>query len=434
MACDCIIVGAGPAGLMAAVAASSAGRKVRVHERMPAPGLKLLATGGGRCNLTNTAPVESILAAFGRHGPFMRPALAALPPDALRAYFLAAGVPTLAQEDGCVFPVSQRARDVLDALTGQARRQGVAFSCNAPVRQIRVRDGVVAGVETGAAFFETRRIVLATGGCGYPALGSDGSGLRLAVDLGHSLSPPVPALVPLIVAESWPGTLAGIVLEQARVRIDFAALRRTGAHAGGVLRRLQKEAPEGFAGPVLFTHRGLSGPTVLNLSGAVSILLQAAAPGQPPAGAVPVLLTPRDDRSAADWRAILDGWRVPHGRRLLRNLLAGELPRGLSEALCELAGLRDTTPAQARRGDVEKLTALCAGVPLSVSGTEGWNQAMVTRGGVSLDEIDPRTLESRIVQGLFLAGEILDLDGPCGGYNLTWAFASGHLAGCDRPR
>lgn len=428
MTCDCIVVGAGPAGLMASVAASAAGRQVRVCERMPTPGLKLLATGGGRCNLTNTAPEEAILAAFGRHGPFMRPALAAFPPDALRAHFLAAGVPTLAQEDGCVFPVSQRARDVLDALTGHARRQGVAFSCNTPVRQIRVRKGVVAGVETDAGFIEARRVVLATGGCGYPALGSDGSGFRLASELGHSLSPPVPALVPLITAESWPGALAGIVLERARVRIDFATLRRTGARADGTLRFLQKEVPDGFAGPALFTHRGLSGPAVLNLSGAVATLLQAA-PGQPPAGAVPVLLTPRDGRSAADWRVLLDRWRAPHGRRLLRNLLAGELPRGLAETLCDRAGLRDTTPAQARRVDLEKLTALCAGIPLSVTGTEGWHQAMVTRGGIPLDEVDPRTLESRIVQGLFLAGEILDLDGPCGGYNLTWAFASGHLAG-----
>ena len=402
---EVLVIGAGPAGLMAAVSAAATGQRVRVCERMESAGRKLLTTGGGRCNLTNAARVDAIMAAFGRQGRFMQPALREFGPDAMRAFFAATGVPTVVQDDGCVFPVSQRARDVLDALLGEARRRGVEMDCRCEVQKIVVRDGVVAGVEIAAGSVNARRVILAAGGRSYPALGADGSGFTLAAAAGHTLAVPVPALVPLVTEEAWPRGLAGLVLEQARVRIDRKGQPR-----------------EGRTGPVLFTHRGISGPPVLDLSGAVAELLTEGAP-------VSVLIAPRVDRDLAAWRAVLDGWRATFGRRAMHNLLAGELPRALAQVLCERAGLLETTPAQARREQLDALASLCAELPLTIVQTEGWGQAMVTRGGVALGEVDPRTLQSRIVGGLFFAGEILDLDGPCGGYNLTWAFASGRLAG-----
>ncbi len=402
---DVLVIGAGPAGLMAAVAAAAAGRRVRVCERMESAGRKLLTTGGGRCNLTNMAGVDAIIAAFGRQGRFMQPALREFGPDVLRDFFAAAGVPTVVQDDGCVFPVSQRARDVLDALAREATRHGAEIDCRCAVQKLVVRDGVVAGVEAADGLIATPRVILAAGGRSYPALGSDGSGLALAVAVGHTLVPPVPALVPLITAETWPKQLAGIVLEQARVRIDRKGQPR-----------------EGRVGPVLFTHRGISGPPVLDLSGAVAALLAEGAP-------VSLLIAPRIDRDLSAWRTLFDGWRASFGRRALHNLLSGELPRALAQVLCELTGLMETTPAQARREQLDTLARLCAELPLTIQQTEGWEHAMVTRGGVKLNEVDPQTLQSRCVPGLFFAGEILDLDGPCGGYNLTWAFASGQLAG-----
>ena len=390
---------------MAAVTASAAGRRVCVCERMESAGRKLLATGGGRCNLTTTAGIDPIVAAFGRQGRFLHAAVRDFAPPDIRAFFAAAGVPTVAQADGCVFPVSQRARDVLDALVRQASCHGAEMACRCAIRKIVVRDGVVAGVETADGFRAAPRVILAAGGRSYPELGSDGSGFALAVETGHTLAAPVPALVPLITAEAWPRQLAGIVLEQARVRIDRKA-----------------EPREGRAGPVLFTHRGVSGPPVLDLSGAVAAALAAGAPAR-------LLVATRTDRDAAAWRALFDGWRTTFGKRAIRNLLAGELPRALAQILCEQAGLGETTPAQARREQLEALARLCAEMPLTITQTEGWEHAMVTRGGVALAEVDPRTLQSRLVPGLFFAGEILDLDGPCGGYNLTWAFASGRLAG-----
>jgi predicted Rossmann fold flavoprotein len=403
---EILIVGAGPAGLLAAMAAGQAGRRACVCERLSAPGRKLLATGGGRCNLTHDATTEELIAAFGRHGRFAQNALRAFPPESLRAFFAAAGVPTVVQEDGCVFPTSQQARDVLAALLRDASRAHAEVICNCAARRLVRHDGRVAGVETADGFLAATRVVLAAGGRGYPALGSDGSGFQLAADAGHTLTPPVPALVPLVAAEEWPRALAGLVLEQARVRLDGRG-----------------EPRQGRSGPLLFTHRGVSGPPVLDLSGAVAARLAAHEPAR-------LLVAARPDRDAAAWRACFEAWRASYGRRALHNLLAGELPRNLAQALCRLAGLEeDATPAQARRAQVEALAHLCAEFPVDIQGTEGWEHAMVTRGGVALAEVDPRTLQSRRVPGLFFAGELLDLDGPCGGYNLTWAFASGRLAG-----
>jgi predicted Rossmann fold flavoprotein len=411
---DVLVIGAGPAGLLAAVTATAAGRRVRVCERMERPGRKLLTTGGGRCNLTTTTELEGLVAAFGRQGRFLQDAVRAFDPAAIRTFFAELAVPTVVQPDGCVFPVSQQARDVLDALLRLAARQGVALVPACAVRAIRVHEGAVAGVETAAGFLAARRVILATGGQSYPALGADGSGFALAAGVGHTLVPPVPALVPLVTEEAWPKRLAGLVLEQARVRLE-----------GRGAARLER------VGPVLFTHRGVSGPPVLDLSGAVAARL--ATPQE--AAGVRVLIAPRPDRDRAAWRACLDGWRATLGRRAIHNLLSGELPRKLAETLCELAGLADTMVAQARREQLETLAQLCAELPLTISRTEGWEHAMVTRGGVALPEVDPRTMASRRVSGLYLAGEVLDLDGPCGGYNLTWAFASGRLAGrsCATP-
>jgi predicted Rossmann fold flavoprotein len=409
MTYDLIVVGAGPAGLAAAVAASAAGQRVLVCERMPQPGRKLLVTGGGRCNVTTSDSIDAVMAAFGRHGRFMQPALAAFGPTAIRAWLTRANVPSVVQDDGCVFPVSQRARDVLDAFTFAAARGHVQIRCGCEVTALVVRDGAVAGVATSAGPLAAGRVILAAGGRSYPELGSNGSGFELARQAGLTLVPPVPALVPLITAEEWPRQLPGLVLEHGRVRID----------AKGRVR-------EGLTGPVLFTHRGLSGPPVLNLSGEVAARLAA--------GPVTVRVGMRADRDTAAWRGVIDGWRVAHGGRALHNLMAGELPRSLGEKLCELAELQATAVARAPRAKLEKLAALCGEAPLTITATQGWDHAMVTRGGVALDELDPRTLACRRLPGLQCVGEVVDLDGPCGGYNLTWAFASGWLAGACRVK
>jgi predicted flavoprotein YhiN len=197
-----------------------------------------------------------------------------------------------------------------------------------------------------------------------------------------------------------------------------------------------------LTGPVLFTHKGLSGPPALDLSGEINARLGQGTGGQRSeiggqssegkgqgAEGVRIRLACVAGRTAPDWRARFDGWRRRHGGRALHNLLAGELPRALASVLCDLAGARNLAVAQAKKSALDALAAACAGQPLRVAATDGWERAMATRGGVALDELDPRTLGCRRVQGLFCAGEAVDLDGRCGGYNLSWAFASGRLAG-----
>jgi predicted Rossmann fold flavoprotein len=418
---DTLIIGGGAAGLTAACFCTG---KTVVLERLSAPGRKLLATGGGRCNLTHATDADGIAAAFGRHARFMLPALQAFPPDRLCAFFRSLGVPSAADPDGCVFPVSQKASDVTDALVRAARASGADIRCGVRATRLTLGDGGdgeprnLVAVETSQGTLHARRVILAAGGQSYPELGSDGSGFALAREAGLTLVPPVPALAGLRTAETWPHALAGIVCEHGGMRLDVR----------GAPKQL-------LTGPVLFTHKGLSGPPALALAGEIAARLAQAqttdnpAGRQPPAApTVPVRVSFIADRTATDWLARFDGWRRTHGGRALHNLLAGELPRALAAALCTVAGADDTAAARAGKATLNALAAACADLPLNIAGTEGWHRAMVTRGGVALGELDPKTLACRRIRGLSCAGEIVDLDGPCGGYNLTWAFASGRLA------
>ncbi len=402
-----LIIGGGAAGLAAAAFSK---RPARVLERLAAPGRKLLATGGGRCNLTHDARPETLAAAFGDHARFTLPVLRAFPPERLRAFFSTWGVETLAEPDGCVFPVAQKASAVLDALLRAARANGAELLCDTRALRLVTAPGPdgqprVTAVETSRGTLQADRVILAAGGRSYPALGSDGSGFTLAAEAGLALTPPVPALAGLLTEEAWPHALAGLVCERASLRLDLP------------------DAPRPLVeGPLLFTHKGLSGPPALALAGTLNARLASSA------AALPVRAAFLPERDAAAWQALFSRWRATHGGRALHNLLAGELPRGLAAALCDLAGASDTPASRASRTTLRTLAETCSGAVLHVTGTEGWDRAMATRGGVALDELDPKTLACRRLPGLRCAGEVIDVDAPCGGYNLTWAFASGRLA------
>ncbi|MCL1921072.1 MAG: aminoacetone oxidase family FAD-binding enzyme [Kiritimatiellaeota bacterium] len=395
---ETLIIGGGAAGLMAACFAP---RRAVVIERLASPGRKLLATGGGRCNLTHATDAGGIAAAFGLGARFTLPALHAFPPQAIRAFFRAQGVETRAQGDGCVFPVSQKATDVLDALQHAARANGAEFRCGTRVKRLVLEHDAqrIAAVETSAGTLTPHRVILAAGGQSYPELGSDGSGFTLARQAGLEVVRPVPALAGLVVAEAWVPALTGILCEHGSVRLEGKPIE----------------------GPVLFTHKGISGPPALALSGEVSARLQSA-PG------VTVRVSFRAGRSPQDWLAQFAAWRQAHGGRRMHNLLSGELPRALAVALCAQAGLADAAVAGAGKKALQTLAALCGDCALQVTGTEGWGRAMLTRGGVALHEIDSKTLVCKRIRNLHCAGEVIDLDAPCGGFNLTWAFASARLA------
>ncbi len=409
---EVLIVGAGAAGQMAAIAAAEQGIRVGLLEQMHQPGMKLLASGGGRCNLTNLVTTEEFIAAFGRSGRFMSPALELMGPSLLQAFMDRLDVPTMVSGGCHVYPVSERAADVQAALRRRLDELGVDLRPRTTVVRLWIDAGYLRGVEArGGQRFAAKRVILTCGGRSWPRLGGTGGGYALAEQAGHKLVEPLPALVPLVTRETWPARLAGVSLRHARVRIDRPGQSRVGK-----------------VGDVLFTHHGLSGPAVLNLSGMVAELLKRHGP-------VPLRIELIAGMDAKCWTALLNQWRIEAGRRSMVTLLREHLPASVSALLIELAGVKErTTAAQLTAGQREALVALLGGLELTVTDTEGFETAFVTRGGVALSEVSPETLESRRLSGLYLAGELLDLDGPCGGYNLQWAFASGYLAGLHAAR
>jgi len=404
---DVIIIGAGPAGLTAAIVAARSGARVLVLEAAPTVGRKLLASGGGRCNLTNTLPVPEFMARFGRQGRFMQPALAALDSPALQSFLAELGVQTHAPDGRRVFPVGHRARSVLDGLTGELSRLGVTVHTDCRVLDLNLVDGAVTGVHTDGGAVPGRAVVLATGGCGYPSLGGDHSGQTLAAECGHGLVPTHPGMVPLVIRETWFADWRADTIGNAVIRV----------------RRPGKQRIEG-RGDLIFTRDGLAGPVILDLAREITPLL---ADGDE----VPLELE-LSGHTESWWHDALTRGRERTFKHTLRGWLyrTKTIPRDMVYALPLIVGVDpDHAVNELSNRDLSRLAAVLGRVTVTVTGHAGWNSAMVMRGGVRLKDVRPQTLASRLVDGLCLAGEVLDLDGPCGGFNLQWAFASGYLAG-----
>lgn len=400
-----VVVGAGPAGLMAALIAARSCARVIVFEQLPEPGVRLLATGGGHCNFTNTFATNDFIRRFGEKGRFVAPAIKALNGSRLRLFFEELGVASHSPDGFHVLPVSDSARSIRDALRQACRNQRVEFRFNRRVDSLQTDRGHVTGILTSHGTEPAARVVLAAGGASYPSLGGGESGFALARLAGHTIVPLCPALVPLLTRETWPATLAGVTL--ARV-----AIRLTG----------QVDACRAEAGSLLFTHNGISGPVVLDVSGRVSSVLMTHA-------SVAVMLDLAPDQTIEAWQGHVEKSRKEHGARTVLSMLAENLPAALAKVVLERADVPSAeSVARLSREQSRKLIMLVKNLPLTITGTEGFAKAMVTKGGVNLAEVCPRTLASKLVQGLFFAGEILDVDGPCGGFNLQWAFASGFLA------
>ncbi len=403
---DLAVVGAGAAGQLAAIAAAEGNRRVVLIEQMSRPGLKLLASGGGRANVTNMLGQTEIENAFGRQGRFMGPALDAFGPDDLRKLLARLGVKTIEDDQHRVYPASQRSADVQSALRNRIDQLGVEVRLGCVVNKLWLGDGKLMGVETSQGRIRADRVLLACGGKSWPALGGTGGGYALARQAGHTIVEPTPALVPLITRERWGTKLAGVSLAQARVWIA-----------------LPKQSKAGVTGDVLFTHKGLSGPAVIDISGTVAQLLQRES-------FVPLKIEVIAGLDATHWNSEMESWRTSAGKRMVSKLLREKAPASLVRELFLLAGIDEqTTAAQLPAAGRQKLSEMLGNMELTVTDTEGFETAFVTRGGVKLKEVEPATLQSRILPGLYLAGEILDLDGPTGGFNLQWAFASGWLAG-----
>ena len=396
-----IVIGAGAAGLMAAGFAASTGKSVLLLERTADGGKKIVISGGGRCNVlpSRLSPSDYITSTSPSA---MKKILRAWPlADQRRFFEEELGLPLrLEEETGKLFPETNRARDVRDGLVEWGRRRGAQFRFNQVVRDVRPSgDGawrvIMEGEELSAS-----RVILATGGLSVPATGSDGIGLAIARRLGHTIAPTYPALTPLTCDEPTHHALAGVSLPL----------------------QLESPGPDGrfrTEGGFLFTHRGYSGPAVLDISH-VAVLSRING------GERREIYARWIDRGEDAWRkALLDG-----GNRRVLALLVDELPSRLAEMLVAEIGIEhERRCADLRREEREKLVAKLTRYRLPWSGDEGYKKAEVTGGGVSLDEIDVRTMESLLHPGLHLCGEILDAFGPIGGYNFLWAWGTGRRAG-----
>jgi len=418
---DVIVIGGGAAGLMAAGHAARLGARTLVLEKMSRPGRKLRITGKGRCNLTNTAPLPDFVEHFGPNGRFLYSAFQQFFADDLIAFFADLGVTTVVERGGRVFPASSEAGEVVDALARWAAAGGAAIKPGAPVERLVVQAGRVIGVQVGApatrrgqtprtppaaGLYRAPAVIVATGGASYPGTGSTGDGYRLAAAVGHSVIPVRPALVPLETAGDVAARLQGLSLRNVSVTLSTDGKPQAGAF-----------------GEMLFTHFGVSGPVILSLSRAAVDALDTGGRVR-----LAIDLKPALDEAKLDARLLRD--LDAHGRQQFHTVLKGLLPRTLIPVCCELARIPPDKPAhQVTAKDRRRLRAWLKGFYLDVTGYRSWHEAIVTAGGVDLREVDPRTMESRLVAGLYFAGEVLDLDADTGGYNLQAAFSTGWLAG-----
>jgi hypothetical protein len=399
---DVAVLGAGAAGILAATRAAERGRRAVLLEKNRRPGVKILISGGTRCNVTHDCDARGIVEAFGENGAFLRPALAAFPPDALRKLLENEGVALYVEpENGKVFPRSDRAQDVLAALLRRLDRSGARLECGAAVREVE-RAGKCFRVSTAAGVFEADKVVLTTGGVSFPKTGTTGDGYRIAAALGHEIVPPRPALVPLASNDPEIRALSGIALQDAAVRVRSN---------GRVL--AERRAP------LLFTHTGLSGPAAMDVSRAVST-----------AAAITLEIDLLPASSPSDLDAWLRSEASSGGRRLVATVLDTRTPRRLAEAALAAARVpADRKLSELSRAERAAVVRALKALPAPISGTLGFDKAEVTAGGVALDGVNPKTMESRLVPRFFLAGEVLDLDAWIGGYNFQGAFSTGWLAG-----
>ncbi|MGD0572216.1 MAG: NAD(P)/FAD-dependent oxidoreductase [Sedimentisphaerales bacterium] len=403
MKTDVCIIGAGPAGLMSAIFAAQSRATVVVIEKNQVPGKKLLLTGGGRCNITHTGTVDDFVRVYGKSGRFLRHCLHEFSPDVTREFFGRIGIETKADEQGCVFPASERAGDVRDALLGQCHKLDVQFIFGRGADKIEKRgDGfaVLAGSEITSA----AKVIIATGGVSYPATGSTGDGYKLAKSLRHTIIEPRPALVSLVSTEKWCAELAGI----SRDNVTISAM-------------LNKKKIS-VSGPMIFTHDGIGGPAVLDLSRLLVDYLPASK-------AVEVVIDIAPSMNESQLEEYLMGQLSQYSKKIIANVLFELAPKKLGGLICTLAGITETNASQLKKEPRRKVIQLLKKLPVPIVATKPIDEAIVTNGGVSTAGIDPTTMQSKVCPGLFFAGETIDVDGPCGGYNLQIAWSTGALAG-----
>ncbi len=403
-----IVVGGGPAGLIAAGVAAKAGADVFLYEKKETPARKLRITGNGRCNLTNTLPLDDFISHYGKNGKFLRSAFGQFFAPELRRFFESIGVKLTVDNRGRVYPKSDSAEQVADSLIKWAIGYGVKIKGDSPVAKIAVDNKRIAGVlfKTSDTVVPGDKVIIATGGKSYPATGSSGDGYYLAESVGHTIVPVNPASVPLVAKGTIAPRLKGISLESVIVKVKI-----------GNKIMAQSE------GDLLFTHYGVSGPVILNIS---KYCVEQLKTGNSPMLSIDIIT----EYTAEQIEQKLLEHLKESGKKQVSSILGQFIPTRMAPVLLAYLQIDPTKPLnQLTSEERRKIVNSLKGLELAISGHRGFAEAQVSSGGVNLKEIDPQTMESRIVKGLYFAGEVLDIDGDTGGFNLQAAFSTGWVAG-----
>ncbi len=403
-----IVVGAGPAGMMAAAAAAENGARVTLLEKKEQAGKKLKLTGKGRCNITSALEGETFMSGYAGNGRFLYSALNQFSNKDLISFFNKRGLATVIERGQRVFPASGRAEDVVEVLYRNMLDNGVQIICKRRVQGVEIEASQVKGIKVEGGVIPCRAAIITTGGMSYPGTGSTGDGYDWARYAGHRIIPPRPGLVPLVAKEEWVKQLQGLSLKN----VEAIAYRLDGT-------RINQEF-----GEMLFTHYGVSGPIILSMSRDIGEVLYC----RQETVRLCIDLKPALSEDKLDERLQRD--LETYSRRQFKNSLDRLLPKKLIPVIVELSGIDDNKEShQVTRVERRKLVQLLKSLEITITATRPIGEAIVTAGGVDVKEINPKTMESRLVKGLYFAGEILDVDGYTGGFNLQAAFSTGYLAG-----
>lgn len=401
---DILVVGGGAAGMMAAAAAAQAGARAGLIERNAKLGRKLYITGKGRCNLTNHCPAETVLANVPRNSRFLYSALKRTDPAWVEEFFTSLGVELKVERGNRVFPASDHAADIIDALFSNLRRLRVPILQDR-ARSILIRDGKIAGVSGESGEHLCKAVILASGGASYPATGSTGDGYEMAAALGHTVIPPKPSLIPLESPAEFCAEMRGLSLRNVTLTVKN--------QKGKALFQEQ--------GELLFTHFGLSGPLVLSASAHMRDF-------EGDRYTCHIDLKPALEENQLDARLLRELGDAPN--KDMQNILGALVPRMMIPVMLRLTGISGSRKAHdLTKGERRRLLETLKGLTVPISGPRPIEEAIVTSGGIKVSEVNPQTMESKKVPGLYFAGELLDIDAYTGGFNLQIAWATGRAAG-----
>ena len=404
---DLIVIGSGAAGIMAAITARTNGNKVLLLEQQNKIAPKLKATGGGRCNLTNTLDTDDFISHFGKNARFMSKALELYDYKKLTSFMSSIGVSTHAPDGFRIFPTSHSSQTIIDGLLEHMNNIAIDIKFNEKVINIIQENKKVKAVETINNIYDCKNILIASGGKGYENLGATAEGYKFASSLGHKITSLYPAMMPLFTKDTWVSSCTADTVAKVFMSVDIKKYKKLSAK-----------------GDLIFTKKGIRGPVVLDFAREITPLFDKY-------DEIPLKMNLIKGKNEDELIRFLKEQASINPQKTVLDHLEKILAKSIVLELSKLVDIDCEVTYKNLKGNkkAEFIKILCS-TPLTISGHDGFRLAMITRGGIALKEIDSNTMQSKIISGLYFAGEIIDIDGPCGGYNLQWAFSSGYLAGC----